>query len=417
MFDLDKWQEIFMTMRKNKLRTVLTALGVFWGIFMLVFLLGAGQGFQNGVVRQFEDEAINSFWIWSGKTSIPSHGIKPGRTIEFNNADLEVIAREVEEVDLIAPRNGLWGEYTINYGNKTGAFRINGSTGDFMSFNGEKLKYGRLLNESDNAERRKIVVLGEKAKEVLFGKDSTGIGEYVEIQGVFFMVVGVYNSEGNNGRNEERGYIPFSTLQNTFGQQNQVGLIGLTTKPGAEPKVVEQKIRKILARTHKFAPEDQQAVGLNSNEENFKSIMNVFIGIKIFVWVVGIMTLIAGIVGVSNIMLIIVKERTKEIGVRKAIGATPFSIVSLIIQESVVITALSGYFGLLVAAGVLELMRWAIDQAEASGGRVEFFYRPEVNVEVALAAIVVLVVAGALAGLMPALKAARVKPIEALRAD
>ena len=191
----------------------------------------------------------------------------------------------------------------------------------------------------------------------------------------------------------------------------------MTTKPGANPKQVEQKIRKVLARSHKFAIEDRQAVGVNSNEENFKNIMNVFLGIKIFVWVVGVMTLIAGIVGVSNIMLIIVKERTKEIGVRKAIGATPVSIVSLIIQESVVITALSGYFGLLVAAGVLDLMRWAIDQAEAGGGRIEFFYRPEVNVEVALAAILVLVIAGAFAGLMPALKAARVKPIEALRAD
>ena len=209
MFDLDKWQEIFMTMRKNKLRTFLTALGVFWGIFMLVFLLGAGQGFQNGVVRQFQDEAINSIWIWSGKTSIPSHGIKPGRRIRFENADLEMIAREVEEVDLLAPRNSLFGEYTINYKEKTGAFRAYGSTGDFMSFNGEKLNAGRLLNEMDNAEKRKVAILGEKAKNVLFGEDSTGIGEYVEIQGVFFKVVGVYNSEGNNGRAEETCLHPF----------------------------------------------------------------------------------------------------------------------------------------------------------------------------------------------------------------
>lgn len=417
MFDLDKWQEIFHTIRKNKLRTILTALGVFWGIFMLVFLLGAGQGFQNGVFRQFGDQAINGYWVWAEKTSIPSHGLKPGRRIKFDNGDLEALTEEVEEIASVAPRNSLWGEYTVNYKNKTGAYRAYGTTQDYLSISGVKLNTGRLLNELDNLQKRKVAVVGEKVKEVLFGKDTTCIGEYIDIQGVFFKVVGVFNSEANNGRGEERVYIPFSTLQNTYGQQNHVHLMTFTTKPGANPRIVEGKVRNILAGRHKFAPNDRQAVGVSSNEVEFQSIMMVFMGIKIFIWIVGIMTLIAGIVGVSNIMIIIVKERTKEIGVRKALGATPMSIVSLILQESILITAFSGYLGLLVAAGVLDIMRWLIDQAEASGGRIEFFYRPEVNMEVAFAAIIVLVIAGALAGLMPALKAARVKPVEALKAD
>ncbi len=417
MFDLDKWQEILGTIRKNKLRSFLTAFGVFWGIFMLVILLGAGRGMQNGVERQFMDEAINSIWLGGGKTTMPSHGLKPGRRIYFDNQDLRTIAHEVEGVELVAPRNGLWGEYTINYQDKTDASRVYGSVGAYHFINGEKLHTGRLLNDIDNAEKRKVAVIGEKVKEVLFGKDTIALGKYIEMQGVYFQVVGTFNSNGNNGRDEERVYIPFSTLQYTFGQQNRVDMITLTTLPGAEPLEMESQIRELMGRKHKFNPEDKQAVWINSNEENFKSIMNVFFAIRTFVWVVSIMTLIAGIVGVSNIMLIIVKERTKEIGVRKAIGATPLSIVSLILQESIFITAISGYFGLLVAAGLLDLMRWGIDQVEASGGRLPFFYRPEVDMGVAFASVVILVIAGALAGLMPAMKAARIKPVEALRAD
>lgn len=416
MFDLDKWQEILGTMRKNKLRTFLTAFGVFWGIFMLVMLLGAGKGMQNGIERLFSDESVNAFWVWRGRTSIPSNGLKPGREIQFNNDDLITLAREIEDVELTAPRNNLWGEYVIKYQEKNGAFRVFGSVDDFFAINGEKLKKGRMLNYNDFKERRKVIILGEKAKVVLFG-DKNPIGEYVDVKGVYFKVVGYYNTNENGGRNEERAYIPFSTLQYTFGQQNQVHLLALTSKPGANSKEMQAKIRAVLAKKHKFDPKDEQAIGVNSNEEEFQRFQGLFGAIRTFVWVVGIGTLIAGIVGVSNIMLIIVKERTREIGVRKALGATPFSIVSLIIQESIVITAFSGYMGLLAGAGLLDLMAWLIDMAEQGGGRVDFFYKPEVDVMTALWATVILVIAGAIAGLMPALKAANVKPIEALRAD
>lgn len=416
MFDVDKWQEILGTMRKNKLRTVLTAFGVFWGIFMLVMLMGAGKGMQNGIERMFAEEATNAFWIWSGKTSVPSHGFKPGKVIQFDNQTLEEITNKVENVELKAPRNNLFGEYVVKYKDKNGGFRVFGSTSHFLQINGEKLNKGRLLNQNDDRYRRKVTILGERAKKVLFGEEDA-IGKYVEIKGVFFQVVGIYNTMENQGRNEERAYIPFSTLQYTFGQQNKVGLIALTSKPGVDIKAMETKIRKVLANKHKFAVEDQQAVGVQSNEEEYNRFQGLFSAIRTFVWVVGIGTLIAGIVGVSNIMLIIVKERTKEIGVRKALGATPVSIISLIIQESVVITAFSGYLGLLASAALLDLMRYGIDLIEASGGSLPFFYKPEVDFNVAMSAIGILVVSGALAGLMPAVKAAYIKPIEALRAD
>ncbi len=417
MFDLDKWQEILATMQKNKLRTFLTAFGVFWGIFMLVMLLGAGRGMQNGVEKEFSEEAKNAFWVWSYKTSIPAYGLKAGRNIQFTNQDLENLKVKMTSSEIVTPRNNLRGEYVIKYKDKNGAFRVMGGTGDFMEMNGEKLNKGRLLNKTDNQERRKIIVLGERAKNVVFGKDIDAIGKYVDVKGVYFQVVGIYNSKENGGRNEERAYIPFSTMQNTFGQLNQVQLIGLTSKSNANFEQVTQEIKNVLATQHKFDPKDTQAVGVNSNEEQVRKFLGLFSAIRTFVWIVGIGTLIAGIVGVSNIMLIIVKERTKEIGVRKALGATPMSVVSMILQESIVITAFSGYLGLMAGAGLLSLLEWLVEMVEQQGGSVPYFYRPEIDLSVAISAILLLVLAGAIAGLVPALKAAYIKPIEALRAD
>lgn len=403
-------------MRRNKLRTFLTAFGVFWGIFILIVLLGAGKGMENGIKREFGDRVSNSYWLWAWKTTVPSHGLKPGRQIIFDNQDVKDLQQYVEGVEFVGTRNNLFGEYVVKYKEKNGSFRMFGASSEFFAINGEKLNKGRLLNQHDERSRRKVVMLGEKAKKILFGDDDA-IGKWIDIKGVYFQVVGIYNSNENNGQNEERGYIPFSTLQHTFGQQNRVERITLVGKKGEEPKEMIHKIRTYMAKKHKFALEDEQAMGVRSNEEQMKQFLGLFSAIATFVWVIGIMTLIAGIVGVSNIMLIIVQERTREIGVRKALGATPFSIVSLIIQESIVITSLAGYFGLLAGASLLALFAWLIDMAEASGARVGFFYRPEIDIATGLNAIVVLVIAGAFAGLMPALRAANIKPIEALRAD
>lgn len=413
MFDSDKWQEILGTVRKNKLRTFLTAFGVFWGIFMLVLLLGAGQGLQNGVFDRFGDGAKNSIFFSGAKTSLAHKGMGPGRQIQLTNEDLATIEREVPEVDIISPRNRLWGEYTINYKTENGSYQVFGTTPEFLEINGERVHSGRLLNQKDLDEKRKVIVIGEQVRQVLF-KDKPAIGENVNIRGIHFKVVGTFSVRGNNGgRREERAYVPFNTLQVAYNQPNQVQLLGMVAQQGVKATVIEEKVKNVLAQRHKFSPEDAQALQINNGEKEYEQMMGLFNGINIFVWIVGIGTLIAGIVGVSNIMLIIVKERTREIGVRKALGATPFSVVSLILQESILITAFSGYLGLLAGVGLLDLVRYALESA----GEVPFFSRPGVHLGVAVSATVLLVLAGALAGLVPALKAARIKPIEALRAD
>ncbi|TXK31558.1 ABC transporter permease [Pontibacter qinzhouensis] len=414
MFDIDKWQEILGTIRKNKLRTFLTAFGVFWGIFMLVLLLGAGKGMEKGVINRFGDGAKNSIYVFTGKTAVAHQGMAPGRQIKFTNEDLKAIDREIASLNILAPRNRVFGEYTINYQKQFGSYQVFGSEPDFLELNGERAYRGRLLNKFDEEEKRKVVVLGEQASKILFLEEDP-IGKYVAIRGIQFKVVGTFKVKGNNsGRREERAYIPFSTIQAAFNQPNQVQMMALTAQPGVSAKEMEGRIRVLLAQRHKFSTEDVRALDISNTETEYLKLLGLFSGIRIFVWIVGIGTLIAGIVGVSNIMLIIVKERTREIGIRKALGATPFSIVSLILQESVVITAFSGYLGLLLGVGLLDLARYAI---ESAGEEMPFFAAPEVDLGVVLAATLILVVSGALAGLVPALKAARVKPIEALMAD
>jgi putative ABC transport system permease protein len=413
MFDLDKWQEILGTMRRNKLRTFLTAFGVFWGIFMLVLLLGAGKGIENGIWKEFGGGALNSLFVGAGKTSLPWQGMKPGREIKFANDDLAAIRQQVDGVELLGTRNRLYGEYTIINGTKNGSYQVFGASAEFFQLNGEQLARGRLLNPLDGVEQRKVMLLGEKVHKVLFG-DSSGIGKYVQVKGVFFKVIGTFTSTGNNGRNEERAFVPFSTFQTTFNQYNQVQNFVMSSRKGTPVKVLEDQVRLLMARRHKFDPADKQAIYLENNEEEVQRFEGLFTGIKLFVSVIGVLTLVAGVVGVSNIMLIIVQERTREIGVRKALGATPWSIVSMIVQESVVITSVSGYLGLLAGVALLDAARYALEQA---GGTTSYFDHPEVNIGVALSATALLVVAGAIAGLVPAMKAANVKPIEALRAD
>lgn len=415
MFDYDKWQEIFATIRKNKLRTFLTALGVFWGIFMLVFLMGAGNGLQNAVLNDFEGEAQNAVWIDNGKTSIPHAGLQPGRRIDFDNEDIRAIRSAFgKDLNLLGVRNWFGGEYTVSYKDKNGSFQAYGCNDEFFGINGEKLKQGRMLNHNDTEQRRKVVIMGERARKVLFGEDEEkGVGEYVEIAGVFYKVVGIFNATGNNGRNEERVFMPVSTLQ-LIKNKEDINLFAITAKHGVSSTELSEEIKGLLAERHKFSPKDEEAVRVYNNERQYQQMQGLFFGIKSFIWFVSIGTLMAGIVGVSNIMLIIVKERTKEIGIRKALGATPFSIVSLILQEAVFITTISGYFGLLAGVGIL----YGIEQLLAmSGADLPFFRQPEINFGVAITALLILILAGAFAGLMPALKAARVKPIEALQAD
>ncbi|TAD97879.1 MAG: ABC transporter permease [Bacteroidetes bacterium] len=413
MFDLDKWNEIYLTVKQNKLRTFLTAFGVSWGIFMLVLLLAAGKGFQNGVLNSF-DIAKNSLFVWSQRTSEPYMGLKVGRFIQLNTDDAAAIRHEIPETDAIVPQMFLDGNFTVNRGTKNSSFNVFGSSPDYTKVEPLKMKEGRFVNELDWREKRKVAVIGETVQKMLFDENESPIGEYIKIKGVFFRVVGVFKIKGKGEDAAENGkkiMIPLPTLQQSFNKANKVGWFAFTPKKGIPTDVVEAKIKTLLAVRHKISPTDLKAIGSANVEKEFKQIQGLFTGIRVFSWFVSICTIVAGIVGVGNIMLIVVRERTKEIGIRKALGATPFSIVSLIIQESVVITGIAGYMGLVFGAGLVELISVLMKKYELEG---QFFMNPEVDVEVAVTATMLLVFTGALAGMLPAIKAANINPVEAL---
>lgn len=413
MFDLDKWQEIFSIIRKHKMRTMATAFGVFWGILMLIILLGAGQGLQNGVMKDMVLDATNSIWFFTGRTSLPYNGMQPGRRLEFSEEDLKAVEDHIEGVEFIAPENWLMGDFNIIRGNKSAPFMVLGAGKDYFNIKvHQQYLAGRKLNFNDNLASRKVCVIGDRVSEVLFEKGEDPIGQYINIKGVLVKVVGLFHDEGWGGRFSERIYTPFSTFQQTFNPGKSVRLFAVTTQKGVSGKDLEQRVLTLLKQRHTVAPEDNQAFWTHNQEDSFQQMNNLFLGIKSFIWLVGIGTLIAGIVGISNIMIIVVKERTREIGVRKAMGATPNSIVGLILQESILITSIAGYLGVLVGVGVLEGLNYALKMI---GEDIGYFSNPQVDFPIVITAVVILIIAGTLAGWFPALRAARIKPVEALR--
>ena len=418
MFDLDKWQEIFITIKKNKLRTFLTIFGIGWGIFMIVILLGAGKGLQNGVERDFSAIATNCGFFWSQRTTISYGGFQPGRRISFTNEDTDLLREKVEGMEYLAPRNRLsgWsGGDNIVHNNKTGNFTVFGDYPGYINIERFDIAEGRYLNEKDIKDERKIAIIGRNVKEVLFEQDEEAIGEYIKIQGVNFQVVGVFDSKRTGeraDRDTQTIFLPFTTFQKAFNYGNTVGWYAYLAKDGYRVSDVETEIMTILKDKHKVHPLDMDAIGFNNVEEEFEEITGLFSGINIFTWFVGISTLLAGVIGVSNIMLIIVKERTKEIGIRKAIGATPGSIISLIIQESVFLTTIGGYVALVIGVFLLELAASAIPE-----GGDGFMGTPEIDIKVAVGALGLLIIGGAIAGILPARKAASVSPIEAIRQE
>ncbi|MBN1119129.1 MAG: ABC transporter permease [Bacteroidales bacterium] len=407
MLDLGVWQEIFSTMGKNKLRTFLTSFSVFWGIFILMILLGSGNGLKKGVMHNFSD-ATNSVWMWGGMTSMAHEGLNSGRAIEFKNDDLEILDRGFDELENLSGRIGLWGgEYHTNYKNEYGDFGIQAIMPGHQVTENIKPMSGRLLNQLDMDKFRKVTVIGRIVQERLF-KNEDPIGKYVNINGMPFLVVGVFDDvhEGET----ERLYIPLTVAQKTFRPGTAVNTITFTTGNAtvAESEVLIEEIKQKLAKKHGFNVEDQSAMGAWNALKEYKQMLSLFNGINIFVGIIGIFTLIAGLVGVSNIMLIVVKERTKEIGIRKAIGATPGSIIGLVILESLVITAVAGYLGLLCGIGLLEFIASKMPASD-------FFRNPGVDFRVAIGAALMVVLAGVIAGFVPARRAAKIKPIIALR--
>lgn len=414
MFDLDKWQEIFQAIAKNKVRTFATAFGVFWGILMLILLLGAGQGLQNGVQQSMLLDAINSIWVIPTRTSISYEGMPSGRQHPFQEGDLESVRTEVPGIEFMSPENWMQGSYIVKYKNRGSAFGVYGTRSDYFDIKVTmKITSGRQLNKLDDREKRKVCYIGSRVAESIFPAGVDPVGEYLDIKGSMFRVVGVFSFEASNGMDQaSRIYVPFSTFQQIFNPEKSVSLFAVTTAEGHMGKQLEADIVELLKIRQSIHPDDNQAFFIHNQEENFRQVQNLFNGIKAFIWLVGIGTLTAGIVGVSNIMIIVVKERTKEIGIRKAMGATPNSIVGLILQESIFITAVAGYLGLFMGVVLLESVNYAL---QAMGADLDFFRRPEVNFQAAITALVILVVTGALAGLFPAMKAARIKPVEALK--
>jgi putative ABC transport system permease protein len=407
MFDLDKWQEILGTIKKNKLRTFLTAFSVSWGIFILIILLAAGQGLRNGVQKQFASDAKNYVSISGEQTSMAYNGYKPGRRIQLTNTDFKSLKDNLKGADNFSADYYNWSNQNTTYKNERASFPVRAVTPAQCVIENAKMIEGRFINENDIAEYRKVCSIGSPVKEVLF-KNENPIGKFIEIGNTKYKVIGVFYDAGRG--DNDRIYIPLVTAQRANNGKDFVNSLWFTTGDLSidESENLIQLARKILAQKHHFNPLDLSAIGVYNNNAEYKRIMQMLDAIKIFVLVIGIFTLIAGVVGVSNIMMIIVKERTKEIGVRKALGASPWSIVSLIIQESIFITSIAGYIGLLFGVCIIEVIKYVDIESD-------FFKNPEVDLKIALLSVLLIVIAGGLAGLFPALKASRVEPITALR--
>lgn len=408
MFDTDKWQEIFSTMKKNKLRTFLTGFSVAWGIFMLMILLGSGNGLQNGVNKEFESSATNTIWVWSGQTSLPYKGMKPGRNVQLVNEDYDEIKSKVQGIDKSSSRYNMWGSNTLSYKKQYGTFNVRNVYPDYAHIEKIKIVKGRFVNDPDIKQFRKVTIISTQVEEALF-KGEDPMGKYISVNGVPFKVAGVFTDEDNRDDNMQTIYLPITTAQRVFSGDNRINTIALTVGDASveESKQIEQEVKSKLATIHKFDPADPRAIFTWNSLEEFQRFTRLFRSIEIFIWVIGFFTIIAGIVGVSNIMMIVVKDRTKEIGIRKAMGATPWSIISLILQESLIITSFAGYVGLVLGVVVLESVGSKIES--------QFFSQPSVDLRVALYSLLLLVLSGALAGFIPARRAAAIKPIEALR--
>jgi putative ABC transport system permease protein len=413
LFSLDRWGEVLITIGRNKLRTALTTISVAWGIFVLVLLLGLGHGLNEGARHEFARDATNGVWISANKTSEAHGGYDIGRRIQFDNRDYDR-AKRVDEVDNLTGQFFIQGSrfggtpMLTKRGGKASSFQINAVHHSALALETHEMVAGRFLSESDIMQKRKSAVVGQPVIDFLFKPEETAIGEWIEVAGVPFQIVGIFkNSAG--AEQERQLYIPVSTAQLAFNGADRLGMIAFTVgnaDADATKKIIDQVVGQ-LAERHNFSASDKQAVRVQNNVEGFQRFQQMFLILSVFVVVIGLGSLAAGVVGVSNIMMIAVKERTKEIGVRKALGATPSSIVFMVIQESVFLTGVAGLLGL--AGGVFLLS--AIDSAHLTA----FIRNPSIDLTVGVIATGFLVLTGALAGYFPARAAAKINPIHALR--
>ncbi|SDR71535.1 putative ABC transport system permease protein [Gillisia sp. Hel1_33_143] len=413
MFDLERWQEIFETISKNKLRTFLTGLSVASGIFILVILLGIGQGMSNGISREFQNDATNILFVFTGVTSKEYKGLNPGRMIRMKNDDYDyAVNKYQDELEYKSSIYRIWGGI-VNYKKEAGTYRVEGVWPDYQFLENASMVSGRFLNYTDQEGYEKVVVVGNKVKTDLFKDGEDPIGKFIEVSGINFKVVGVYTDPGGE-REEARVFLPLSTANRVFGGKNELNFLSFTLKPEenfeaalASSQKFSEELESHLKEKHTVAPDDDSAITIQNSLENAKRFYDLMDMIKYFFWGVGICTIVAGIVGVSNIMLIIVKERTREIGVRKALGAEPLSIIVMVLHESIFVTTIAGFTGLIFSLGLLELAGPMIE--------TQYITNPSVDFQVAITTVFILIIAGAIAGFFPAWRAAKIKPIVALR--
>ncbi|WP_339846884.1 ABC transporter permease [uncultured Dokdonia sp.] len=419
MFSKDRWNEILEALNANKFRTLLTAFGVFWGILILVLLLALTNGLKNGVSADFGDFATNSMFMWSQGTAISYKGLPKGRRFSFKLEDVEILREKYPELKYISPRNqlgGFNGANNVTRNEKTGAFSIYGDYPEFIKQQPQDITSGRYISYSDINEKRKICVIGEDVVKGLYDNGEDVLNTYIKINGVNFLVVGTFKNPKSSGDAEEDAntiFVPFTTFSQAFNRGDNVGWMAITASEDVNITDIKEQVFATMREQRSIHPDDKRAIGHFDLSEAYGRVMGLFSILTFVGYFVGSLVLLSGVIGISNIMLIVVKERTKEIGVRRALGATPWEIKSQILQESLVLTIISGMAGIAVAAGFIWVMNTILDQV----GKVDNFANPSVNINVIFVALAILIVSGLLAGFIPASRAIQMKPIDALRIE
>ena len=419
IFDRDTWQEIFGSIQKNKVRTIITVIGVLWGIFIYIALSGSANGLDNGFEREFENIAMNSMFVWAQSTSIPYEGFKTGRNPQLKLKDAQTLRNNIPEIQFIAPRNvrgvfdGSSGSQIVR-GTKSGTYNIYGDFPEYTKIATKKIyDKGRFINQSDIDNARKVCVIGERTQKELFEEDEEPVGKFVRIDDIYFQVIGVHKYiQGGGFESDGDVFIPFATFKKLYNTGENVEWFTIAAYDDADVIQVEKDVKQTLKRIHRVSPKDERAFGSFNLGEVFNRIMGFARGMTFLSLIVGIATIIAGVIGIGNILLISVKERTKELGVRRALGATPSEVRMQIILESVFLTVIAGIFGIVLGAFVLAGINAGTANLE------DFPYtNPTVPISFVLGALVIMVSLGTLIGLIPAQRAVSIKPIDALREE
>ncbi|PZW41686.1 MULTISPECIES: ABC transporter permease [Mesonia] len=421
MFSRDKWNEIIESLSSNWFRTILTAFGVLWGIFILVILLAAGKGLENGVKQGFGGMATNSMFMWTQTVAKPYKGLPKGRRYNFKTKDVQAIKDNVPGLQYVSPRNqlgGFGGTNNVVRGLKSGAFNVYGDYPEIINQQPMDITSGRFLNYNDLNERRKVAVIGEGVKTTMYENDEEVLGSYIKVNGVNFQVIGTYKKKSTGGGNSEEDqkeiYVPFTSFSQAFNMGDIVGWMAITANDNNSITALKSSIFDVIKENHTIHPEDDRAIGNFDLFEEYTKISGLFTALNFVAYFVGILVLLSGVIGICNIMLIVVKERTNEIGVRRALGATPWSIRGQILLESIFLTIISGMAGIILATLVLWLVNYALAAQDSSE---MMFINPSVDLVTVIIALLILVISGLLAGLIPAQNAIRIKPVDALRTE